>query len=106
MGSALYDHVQSIACIGADAGIISGTVLSRLRVYGSDDYGNRFIEPLESFVFRRRIRIVEFARAVANVAGLCDLRADVVFQIACEMQHQVAEAISEGKGLCQNLVFA
>ena len=106
MGSALYDHVQAIACIGADAGIISGPVLSRLRVYGSDDYGNRFIEALESFVFRRRIRIVEFARSVANVASVRDLRADVVIQIAREMEHKVAEAVSEGEGLLPELVFS
>jgi hypothetical protein len=106
MGRALHDNIETIERIGGNAGIISGPVLRQLRVDGSDDHGDGIGEAPKSLIFRWRIRIVEFARSVANVASVRDLRADVVIQIAREMEHKVAEAVSEGEGLLPELVFS
>ena len=66
VGSALHDHVETVERIGAHAGIICRPVLRRLHVNGWDDHGNRVVEAVESLIFRWGIRIVEFARAVAD----------------------------------------
>ena len=105
VGGALHDHVKPIERVGADAGIVGGPVLGRLRVDGSDDDRDGVVEVVESLIFRRRIRVVELARAIADIAGLRDLRADVVIQIACEVKDQVAEAVSVREGLLPELGF-
>lgn len=43
--------------------------------------------------------IGEFLVAVADVSGARDLRTDVIVQVACEVQEQVADAVSVGVGL-------
>jgi hypothetical protein len=58
---------------------------------------------LKSLIFRRRIRVIEFARTVADVAGVGDLRADVVIQIAGEVKDQVTEAVALRVGLLPEL---
>src|ERR1700716_295441 len=103
MGRALHDHVETVERIGANAGIISGPVLRRLRLDGSDDHREGVVEAAESLIFRWRIRIVEFAWTVTDVAGLRNLRADVVIQVAREVQNQVAEAVSVREGLLPEL---
>ena len=50
-----------------------------------------------TFFLRGRIGVVEFTRAVADVTGFRDLRADVIVQVAGEVQDQVPEGVSEGK---------
>src|ERR1700693_1282432 len=77
----------------------------RLRADGFENHLYGIVEALESLVLRRRIGVVEFARAVAHVAGLGDLRANVVVQISSEMQNQVSEAVAERKGLLPELVM-
>src|ERR1700683_5346088 len=64
---------------------------------------NRLVELSDSFFFRRRIRIGEFPRTVTDVAAPRNLRADVVVQIAGQMQNEVAEAVSVGEGVFPKL---
>jgi len=94
-----------LSALAPTAGIISGPLLRRLRANGSDDHGDGVVEVFESFVFRRRIRVVELPRAVADVASLRDLRADVVIQVSREVQDQVAETVSEGERPLPELGF-
>jgi hypothetical protein len=61
------------------------------------------VETLESFLFRRRVGVVELARAVADVSGLGDLCADVVVQVAGQVQDEMSEAVAEGKRLLPEL---
>ena len=75
-----------------------------MRADGLLHHGDRFIETFQRFFFRRRIGIVEFARAVAHVSGLRDLRADVVIQVAGEVQDEVAEAVSVRERLLPELI--
>ena len=49
---------------------------------------------------------MKFARAIADVAGVRDLRADVIVQIAGEMQDKMAEAVSVGIRLLPELFVA
>src|ERR1700733_1202016 len=49
---------------------------------------------------------LKFARAIADVAGVRDLRADVIVQIAGEMQDKKAEAVSVGIRLLPELFVA
>ncbi len=105
MGGALDDHVEAVERVGANAGIVGGPVLRRLRGDGSDDHGDGVGEAFERFVCRRRIRVGEFTRAVADVASLRNLCADVVIQVAREVEDQVAETVSEGEGPLPELGF-
>src|SRR5579872_2975913 len=48
-------------------------------------------------------RIGKFERAIANVARFGDACADIVTQIASEMQQQMADAVAVGIGLAPEL---
>ena len=57
----------------------------------------RFIEVVSASSFVGRFCFREFAGAIADVAGLGDLRADVVVQVAGEMQDEMADAVAVGE---------
>ena len=90
----LHDHIEAVRGVRANAGIFCRPILSRLGADGLLHHGDGRVKPLQSLLFRRRIRVGEFQRAVADIAGLCDLCADVVIQVSGEMQDEVTEAVS------------
>ena len=76
-----------------------------MRADGLENHIHAVVEALESLIFRRRVRVVEFARAVAHVACPGDLRADVVVQVAGQVQNQVAETIAKEERVLPELGF-
>jgi len=103
VSAANHHYVEASFGIGAGAGVFCRPIFSRLPADSFENHIHGVVKPLESLVFRRRIRIVEFARAIADVAGPRDLCADVVVQIARQMQNQVAEAVAKRKRLLSEL---
>src|SRR5580704_12637267 len=77
VGGALHDHIKAGCGIRACARVWAWPVAGRLRPDRLLHHGDGVVEALERFVLRRRIEVVKLARAIANVAGLGDLRADV-----------------------------
>ena len=63
------------------------------------------VQMLQSFFLRWRIGIGEFAGAVADVSGVRDLGADVIVQVAGQVQDQVTETVAVRKGLGPELFF-
>ena len=85
-------------------GVWPGEVFGGLLAHGGGGHGDGAVEVGEDLLFGKLARIVEFAVAIAQVAGASDLRGDVVIQIAGEMQEQVADAIAVGIRLEPKLV--
>src|SRR5579872_391035 len=100
VSGALHDHVETITAICADCRIWLRPIAGRLSPDGLDHHLDCIIQPLQRFLFRRRIRLGEFAGAVAYVSGLRYLGSDVVTQVTGEVQNQVAETVTVRKGLC------
>src|SRR5450755_3281181 len=96
---ALHDHVETRLRIRAHTRIFRRPIVAGLRADGLEHHSNGVIKAFESFVFRRTTRVVKFARAVADISGLSDLRADVVVEIPGEVQHQMSKAVAKGKWL-------
>lgn len=89
------ENIEAIANARiANGGVRLAPILSRLRVKRADDHRYGFVEALQRFGFCGRMRVVEFAVAVAHIACPRDLRADVVIQIARQVQHQMAVAVA------------
>ena len=100
----LQDHVEASVCGSCRRPSILPTSLRAI----ARGWFRRTIATASSKRFRASsfdggFGIVEFARAVADVAGLRDLRADVVVQVAGQVQDEVAEAVAEGEGLLPEL---
>ena len=85
-------------------GIGLGEIFGGLLADGGGDHGDGAVEIGEDLFLGELARLVEFAVAVAHVASASDLRADVVIQIAGEMQEQVADAIPVRIGLAPELI--
>jgi hypothetical protein len=83
---------------------VFGEIFGGLLTDGGGDHGNGTVEVGKDLFLGELARFVEFAVAIAHVAGAGDLRADVVIQIAGEMQEQVADAVAVGKRLAPKLV--
>jgi len=81
-----------------------GEIFGGLFADGGGDHGDSAVEIDENLFLGELARLVEFAVAVTHVAGSGDLRADVVIQIAGEMQEQVADAIAVRIGLSPELL--
>jgi len=81
-----------------------GEICTGLFMDGGSDHGDGAVEIDQNLFLRELARLVEFAVAVTHIAGTGDLRADVVIQIAGEMQEQVADAIAVRIGLLPELV--
>jgi len=85
-------------------GIRLGEIFGGLLADGRGNHGDGSVEIGEDLFLGEFARLVEFALAVAHVAGAGDLRADVVIQIAGKMQQQVADAVAVGIRLAPKLV--
>jgi hypothetical protein len=85
-------------------GIGLGEIFGGLFADGGGDHGDSAVEIDEYLFLGEHARLVEFAVAVTHVAGTGDLRADVVIQIASEMQEQMADAIAVRIGLSPELL--
>src|SRR5437899_11380172 len=105
MGSALYGHVEAIAAVGADARVWPRPVFRRLGTNCLNHHRNGVVQSLQSFFLGWRVGIGKFASAVSYVAGVHDLRADVVVQVAGQVQDQVTETVAVGKGVGPELLF-
>ncbi len=103
VGGALQEDGEAGVEVGAVGGVGAGPIFRGLIFYAGEDHGDGLVEETQGLVFGGRIGIIEFARAVANVAGLRDLRADVVVQVSGEVQHEMAEAVAGGVGLAPEL---
>jgi hypothetical protein len=85
-------------------GVGFGEICGGLFADGGRDHGDGAVEIDENLFLGEPARLVEFAVAVTHVGGAGDLRADVVIQIAGEMQEQVADAITVRIGLLPELI--
>ena len=75
---ALHDHVETHCRIRARTRIFRRPVIGRLRTNRFDYHRHSVIKAIEGFIFRRRVGIVELARAVGThkrEAGLATLDA-------------------------------
>lgn len=100
---ALQDHVEADCGIRAGARVFCRPIFGRLRSDGLHDHGNCIIEAFQSFFSRRRIRVVEFARPVAHISRLRNLRTDVIVQVTCQVKDEMAKAVSVGERLLPEL---
>ena len=94
-----HAHEASEARVGARLariGIRGHPIAGSLLANGRDDHGDGGVEIGQHFFLGVLGRVAEFERAVADVAGVRDMRADVVVQVAGEMQQQMADAIAVG----------
>ena len=85
-------------------GIGLGEIFGGLFADGGGDHGDSAVEIDENLFLGELARLVEFAFPVTHVAGTGDLRADIVIQIAGEMQEHVADAIAIRVRLSPELV--
>jgi len=72
---------------------------------GGDDHGDGFIEFAKDGGLRRPVRFGEFEVAVADIAGFGDTCADVIAEIAGEMENQVAHAVAVDVGIAPELIL-
>src|SRR5262245_43900294 len=70
-----------------------------------DYHIHRLIKPSQDLRFRRRGAFSEFAFTVTDVPRAGDLRANVIIEIADDMQRQMSKAVSVGIRLCPELLF-
>src|SRR4051812_25159530 len=103
VGRALQNHVEAVACVRANGSVRSRPVLGRLLANGLEHDFNRIVEFLQSVSLGRRCRFRKLAWPVTHIPRLRDLRADVVIQIASEMQNQVPKAVAKSKWLAPEL---
>jgi hypothetical protein len=62
-------------------------------------HGDGFVKFAKDLGFRRAARFREFQIAIANVAGLGDLSADVIVEIAGEVEQEVAGTVAVRIGI-------
>src|SRR5208282_818329 len=67
---------------------------------------NGLIEFLQHVCLGWSRSLGKFQWTIAHVARTRNLRADVVIQVTCEMQREVAKAVAEREGLSPKLVVA
>jgi len=96
---------EAIAGLGfAFGGVGGGPTGLRLRFDGCDDHADGVIEFVQHFGFGGVARFGEFQIAIADVSVLCHLRADVIAEIAGEVEDQVADTVAERKRISPELL--
>src|SRR5882724_8587068 len=106
MRRALQNHVEPVGRIRTYRSVWLRPVFRRLTANCPQHDVNRIIELLQCFCLGRACGLGKFPRAVPDVSRLRDLRSDVIVQIACEMQDQVAKTVSEWERLSPELFIA
>ena len=66
---------------------------------GANDGDDGLIEIIQDFFLGRTGRFGEFLGAISDVAGLGDIGADVVVEIAGQVEDEVSDAVAEGEGV-------
>ena len=98
VGGATQHDVETTAAVCAHCRVRLRPTRPRLAANGLLCHSDGRIQLPQRVFFAGRIGIFEFLLAVAHVSGIGDLRADVVIQIAGEVQNQMTEAIAVGVG--------
>src|SRR2546426_8094508 len=106
MRRALQNHIKPVGRIRTYRSVWLRPVFRRLTPNCPQHDVNRIIELLECFCLRRACRLSKFPWAVTDVSRLCNLRPDVIVQIARKMQHEVAKTVSEWERLSPELFIA
>src|SRR5215469_1096304 len=101
---ALHHHVEAVASLRTCPTVGRGPVLRGLVTDGSQHDIDSLVELLQRLLLRGRRTFGKFARTIAHVARLRDLRPDVVVQVSRDVQKQMAEAVAKWKGLAPELL--
>ena len=86
-------------------GIRKRPVGIRLPFEGHQNERNGFIEFAQDLGFGRLAGLAELQVAVANVAGIGNARAEVITEIAGQVEHEVADTVAVGKGIAPKLAL-
>ena len=97
MGCAVDEHIEAAAGVfHAFSGVGGGEVVRGLASEGFAYECDGLAETVKEQRFRMSLGVTELEWTVADIAGAGDFRADVVVQVASEMQKQMSDAVAVG----------
>ena len=106
MARASEDERDAILGIGLPfSGVRRGPVGFGLFFDGGNHHRNCLIEFTQDFRLRQLLRLRKFQITIAYVTGFGDLRADVITQIAGQVQHQMPDAVAVRERIVPELLL-
>lgn len=102
---AVEESAEAVSGFGfALGGVRQGPIRFLLLLQSGDDHGDGVVEFAKHFGFACAASFREFQIAITNVAGLGDLRADVIVEVTGEVEQKVAGAVAVGVGIAPKLL--